>query len=107
MIVTSKHLAFGAFLGSTALTGASLALMHWWAVQQAVWTLALGIGALTVAAGVAFGQPGNSLDRRMAQNRTYLSLSKSQIGPALGPVMPSPHRNNHSRTWPATARRRS
>ena len=95
MIVTSKHLAFGMFLASTAMTGVSLALMQYWAVQQAVWTTVIGVGVMTAAAGVAFGQPGRSLDRRMARNRAFLRLSKRQIGPRLGPVTPPRHRNGH------------
>jgi len=99
-----RALAIGAFLASAAVTAVSLALMQYWAVQQAVWTMALGIGVMTVAAGVAFGQPGSSLDRRMARNRKFLSLSESHIGLPLGPAMPPRHRNGHSRTWPQTAR---
>ena len=99
-----RTIALSLFLASTAVTGISLALMHYWAVQQAVWTTVIGIGVMTVAVGVAFGQPGHSLDRRMARNRAFLRLSKRQIGPRLGPVAQPQHRNGHSRTWPQTTR---
>ena len=60
------------------------------------------LAGLYCISGLTMG--ARRLRRRMERNRAFLSLRRQQIGLPLGPVMPSPHRNGHRRTWPQTAR---
>lgn len=89
-----RTIAIGTFLASTAVTGVSLALIQAFAVQQAAWTLILGVPVMLVSAGVAASPHHASLDRQMRENRTHLSLSRQQ--PRNGHRRPSAMRYSRS-----------
>ena len=99
-----RTIAMAAFLGSTAMTGAATATALFWTAGATVGVMGFsGLVLMALTAQGAFRDP-ESLDDRMSQSRSHLSLSRPQIRRApLGPVTP-PSRNGHSRTWPRTAR---
>ena len=104
MRTTTSTLALAAFLGSTAMTGAGLALVAWFTVGQAVWLAMVGPPLMLLSGGLTVGTWPSSLDKRMAENQTELSLSRPARPPAMR-LTPSNGHNPYSRTWPETRRR--
>ena len=95
-----RTIAMVTFLGSTAMTGAGLALMAWFTVGQAAWLAMIGSPLMLLSGGVTVGMWPSNLDERMAENRMGVLLDRRE--PRL-PVLP-PSRNGHSQSWPRTVR---
>ncbi len=93
-----RTIAMAAFLGSTAVTGTSLALLWAFALQQTLALVIVGTPIAVLSAGIALGTPAaENLDARMSQNQTHQRLSRPQPRRRpLGPVT-LPSRNGHSR----------
>jgi len=95
MRTSTSTIALAAFIGSTAMTGAGLALVTWFAVGQAVWLAIVGPPLMLLSAGVTVGS-WPLRDGRLPQNEAEERVMR---------LAPSNGHQPYSRTWPATRTR--
>ena len=98
MRMSTSTIALAAFMGSTAMTGAGLALVTAFAVGQAVWLAIIGPPLMLLSAGVTVGN-WPQRDERLPRNEAETTRQRLQ-------QQRNGHQPYYGRTWPATRRAR-